>query len=64
MPPGLRTSRNRSFQDYLPDTKWYYLEYRSSGILRKVAMFAQAAYQSKGVQDAIADFIENDMTDI
>ena len=61
----LLARRNRSFQHSLPETKWYYLEKRSSGILRKVAMFAhEGVYKSKKVQAAIADYIKNDMKDI
>ena len=63
-PRCLLARRNRSFQDSLPETKWYYLEKRSSGILRKVAMFAQGVYRSKKVQAAIADYIKNYMKDI
>ena len=63
-PRCLLARRNRSFQDSLPETKWYYLEKRSSGILRKVAMFVQGVYRSKKVQAAIADYIKNDMKDI
>ena len=63
-PRCLLARRNRSFQVSLPETKWYYLEKRSSGILRKVVMFVQGVYRSKKVQAAIADYIKNDMKDI
>ena len=64
IPRCLLARRNRSFKDSLPETKWFYLEKRSSGIMRKVAMFAQGVYRSKKVQAAIADYIKNYMKDI
>ena len=60
----LLACRNRSFQDSLPETKWYYLEKRSAGILRRVAKFAQDVYRSSKVKEAIADYIKNDMKEI
>merc|ERR1711998_428229 len=57
----MHRTMNRSFRDSLPETKWYYLEQRSAGILRKVAIFAREVYGSKQVQAAVADYIRNDM---
>ena len=57
----MHRTMNRSFQESLPETKWSYIEQRNHGVLRKVALFVQGIHNSKGVQDAIADYIKNDM---
>ena len=56
--PCLTVRRNRSFGSALPETKWAYIEKRSAGILRKVAKFAQDAYNSPS---GLANFIKNEM---
>ena len=37
----MHRSMNRSFKDVLPETKWYYLSHRKSGVLRRVAFFVK-----------------------
>ena len=54
----MHRSMNRSFQDALPETKWYYLSHRKSGVLRHVALFVKEVLGSKAVKKAIESAIQ------
>ena len=47
----------------MPEAKWFYLQSRSSGILRQVANFVKEVLHSKEVQTAIKDYIENKLSE-
>jgi hypothetical protein len=55
----MHRSMNRAFGSQLPETKWAYLERRSSNILRATSQFLTEVKESEPVKRAVKDYIAN-----